>query len=498
MNRSQDSEFVMHSYVTRQHLRRAVSFIAFLIFFLRMVLVGNLQFHFEEMVFGGVSFLILTFVEIFFWSSRRFFFKVLDCFRECILSASICAWNRNWFPLFNGKMKMSSDKFESSIVRIQSVGRGYIVRSGGCFVLTSDGVSDRDVLLRSMVVSRRRTSGIIMFQSLFRMIVVRRLFLLKRSAVKLLQKKYRSFHVAREAFAVLRIQSFLRSFFTLQQYSSIRKSAVVLQRSYRGYSARICALLCAKVVIKLQSLVRKFLAQVHFSRQKSAAIVLGKWMRFYRMRGRKIQTRYLEILSRKQQILTTVRIQSLWRRYFALSDYIRIRRGVIVIQALARTFLWKKNMTVRCCAARTIQYAWNAVRNKLADDSLRLSADEERRILWRAHVLAEEEVNRIFDLSKSILSNPLANIDDVVGDLSTFELQAVADAEAEVLEVFSDNLYCQKKMDSLFLGDIQIEDIDWLYEEPDSSLEDDYLLRQNLKIVVSNDLDRSTEGFEVS
>ncbi|XP_078417845.1 abnormal spindle-like microcephaly-associated protein isoform X2 [Cetorhinus maximus] len=173
-------------------------------------------------------------------------------------------------------------------------------------------------------------------KSFLQMCITRKLYLIQKSAVIILQAAFRGLR-ARVRYRAMRlaaisIQSWYRAckmcHSQLVQYQSMRHAAITIQAAYRGMVVRHwfkqkCA------AVKIQSILRMIQYRRTFLRMKSSAIVVQSHYRG--LEARKLYTKYK---------VAAVVLQRHYRSYLLMkqqrSTYLTLRRIVISLQARMR------------------------------------------------------------------------------------------------------------------------------------------------------------------
>ncbi|XP_059177929.1 abnormal spindle-like microcephaly-associated protein homolog isoform X2 [Physella acuta] len=193
--------------------------------------------------------------------------------------------------------------------------------------------------LRELQLERRAKSAVIV-QSVLQAGIQRRKFLLKRSAVVVLQKHWRSvlaerelagLKLSRHTQAVLVLQKVWRGRMMQRRFISLRKAAVVIQSFWRMLLAktemeRLKLVRREQCAILIQKSFRAYKCQKEYHKYKSAVITLQNYWRVKQSK-RKLKTLKLEKMER-----AAVKIQKHVRGMKARRQYLQVRASTVQIQ----------------------------------------------------------------------------------------------------------------------------------------------------------------------
>ncbi|GCB61743.1 hypothetical protein scyTo_0007102 [Scyliorhinus torazame] len=209
----------------------------------------------------------------------------------------------------------------------------------------------------------KRIQAVRRIKSFLQMCITRKLFLIQKSAVIMLQTAFRGYRARIRyramRFAAISIQSWYRACklgrSQLVQYQSMRHAAVTIQAAYRGMVGRHW-FKQKRAAVKVQSILRMIPRRRTFLRMKCAAIVVQSHYRA--LKAQKLYTKYK---------ISTVVLQRHYRSYLLMkqqrSSYLTLRRIAISLQARMRGViaqrsyktLFRSTLKIQACYRRKKQ-----------------------------------------------------------------------------------------------------------------------------------------------
>lgn len=182
-----------------------------------------------------------------------------------------------------------------------------------------------------------------LIQSLVRMYIARKRFIIVRNATLCIQRFYRSYKVTtieREKYlktkdSIIKLQSYIRRFIARTRYSKLLSAVKMIQAVYR-----------AKQQWKLLQ-----------KRRMEAATTLQKYTRRYIVRSQ-----YLQYLEKIKYVQKTWR-QKVYTRSIR-DEYLHTRKLIIKCQSIVRGYLARKHTHVKNEAARKIQEWYKATKKR--------------------------------------------------------------------------------------------------------------------------------------
>ncbi|XP_072367579.1 abnormal spindle-like microcephaly-associated protein isoform X2 [Scyliorhinus torazame] len=204
----------------------------------------------------------------------------------------------------------------------------------------------------------KRIQAVRRIKSFLQMCITRKLFLIQKSAVIMLQTAFRGYRARIRyramRFAAISIQSWYRACklgrSQLVQYQSMRHAAVTIQAAYRGMVGRHW-FKQKRAAVKVQSILRMIPRRRTFLRMKCAAIVVQSHYRA--LKAQKLYTKYK---------ISTVVLQRHYRSYLLMkqqrSSYLTLRRIAISLQARMRGVIAQRSYKTLFRSTLKIQNAF--------------------------------------------------------------------------------------------------------------------------------------------
>lgn len=207
-----------------------------------------------------------------------------------------------WRGILARKEMTRTKSIVALIVRLQSYGRGMMIRSGQ---------------LRQL---REQRDTVVKVQSYIRMILAQR-------DLEILRNKHES---------ATKIESYWRMYIAMKRYSKVRDSVITIQAFWRGtvvrrQQARLKSLL--GLIVGLQSygrgmIIRRGMLR-HLREQREAVISVQSYARMILVRRH-----FLKVLKIRHESASIIKAH--WKRYIARRRYLRLRELVICVQARLR------------------------------------------------------------------------------------------------------------------------------------------------------------------
>ena len=175
--------------------------------------------------------------------------------------------------------------------------------------------------LQQLKQQRKEEIAATKIQTNFRGFIQRRNYVKLRSAVAIIQLRWRANALAKD---------------TRKEYLQNREAAMKIQSLWRMYTQRKLYVKECKNITTSQSYIRRYLARKRYVNLKNAALLIQQRYRATRLKETS-RAQFLQLRS------TTVKLQSIIRMKTQRTKFFQQREAAIKIQALFRTYIAKKN-----------------------------------------------------------------------------------------------------------------------------------------------------------
>ncbi|KAM4642165.1 abnormal spindle-like microcephaly-associated protein [Discoglossus pictus] len=246
---------------------------------------------------------------------------------------------------------------------IQAYYRGWIVRKG----------------------QRQISDAAIVIQRQFRTFLIRKQYISLKGATVVIQRRYRSSILAR---------------FQSRQYQSLRKAAIYIQASFRGFKVRKELEWKHKMATKIQAAFRMHRAYTQYREMKMAARVIQGW---YKLTAECRHSRETYLKLRQ----STIVIQAAYRGTRARKNVKNMHSAATIIQSCYRMYCQKNYYKSLLGAVLTVQQRYRS--QKARDSALQLYQNTRRAtILLQAAfrgMTARQQVRRMHQAAVIIQRN---------------------------------------------------------------------------------------------
>ncbi|KAM4738484.1 abnormal spindle-like microcephaly-associated protein isoform 2-T2 [Anableps anableps] len=232
-------------------------------------------------------------------------------------------------------------RFRASVKRDSD--RGKFVRMRRAAVVLQ--AAYRGKVARVSLTKQHRAAAAI--QAAFRKCAAKKKYLLLRKAAAVIQQKYRATVLAQK---------------TQKEYEALRSAALVIQATWRGRADRSRMKTWHRCATLIQANYRRHKTQMEYRSLKSAAVVIQRRYKAFLL-GNKMRKEYL------QKKMACITLQAAFRGMSARTELREKRQAATTIQSVVRMFLCKKRYVLLQSAAIIIQSRYRGVLLRRAQQS---------------------------------------------------------------------------------------------------------------------------------